>query len=185
MGRYKLNEAPIKVTFQLKPGLLKTKVEKTILCIISFAYYEYNKELFIKNKKAELLNTKVRGRESIIQKIYEAANRGEMPKFYKRLSLSTGITIPEQFWNKMEKKAIGNYTYLNDRLSILEENIEMLYSSLIKLESFELTPKTLLGEIKKHIFKNNEPTQPLPDFTITNPIRSSKQRRRALDDDQL
>ncbi|MBK8415182.1 MAG: hypothetical protein IPL22_12270 [Bacteroidetes bacterium] len=97
-----------------------------------------------------------------------------MPKFYKRLSLSTGITIPEQYWNKMEKKAIGNYAYLNDRLSILEENIEMLYSSLIKLESFELTPKTLLGEIKKHIFKNNEPTQPLPDFTITNPAGISE-----------
>lgn len=168
MGRYKSNEAPIKVTYQLKPGPLKTKVERSILCIISFSYYEYNRKLFWETKKAELVGNKNRDSQYIMRRIHEAADRGEMPKSYKRLSLSTGITIPESFWNKKEKKAVGQYGHINDKLSILEENIELLYTSLIKIESFKLTPKSFHSEIKKHIFKH-DPTKPLPDFTITNP----------------
>ncbi|MDQ3051867.1 MAG: hypothetical protein M3Q95_13340, partial [Bacteroidota bacterium] len=178
MSRYKSNQVPITVTFHLKPGILKTKIDRSIICIVSFSFLSSKRKSF-KELEKELSEKGLlkKDEKNIARRINEAGNAQKIQrdsKSYSRISLSTGISIPNQFWIRDEKKAIGRYEQINSQLTILKDNIEKLYASLIKLESFKLTPKSFQAEIKKHIFKNNNPTNPLPDFTITSPAGGSE-----------
>jgi len=178
MSRYKPNQVPITITFQLKPGILKTKLERSIICIISFSFISPKRRSMEAIKKELFDRGLIKENDPHIRRRITSAIVTQkvisVTKSYRRISLSTGLSIPDQFWNKNEKTATGSYENINYQLTILQENIEKLYASLIKLESFKLSPTSFHSEIKKHIFKNNNPTKPLPDFTITSPAGGSE-----------
>lgn len=167
MSRYKKNDVPIRINFHLKPGTLKTKIERTILCIISFSYcmtthHSVEEQERVANERGFIMpNGELDPRAKGLIKAFS--------KSYKRISISTGLAVPDQFWDNKNKSASGKYNHLNDKLSLLKENIQKLYFSLVKLESYYLTPKSFLKEIKKHLFDNNIQSKTLPDFSITNP----------------
>lgn len=162
MARYANSEkGGITINFQLKSGDLKTKIEKSILAIISCSFsiekliQSAVKETISKYKKSTVQSSfRVRGRTTLIYHLPPRSKKKTNKKTYKRLSISTGLSIPEMFW--VDKKAIGEYYYLNDKLDVLKTNIIKLHSSLIELESFSLTPKSFLSEIKKHIFQEEK-----------------------------
>ena len=73
-------------------------------------------------------------------------------KYYKKVSVSTGLALPKMFW--VNGTAVGSYSHYNDKIKAFADNVTMIYESIT--DKSKLTPEILRDKINKHLIKNNE-----------------------------
>jgi len=74
-------------------------------------------------------------------------------KVYKPFKVATGLTVHASQWDNVNKKALGAYTEVNDKLDLFQEAVIRLYAMLSEQETKEVEPKYLADQIKIHIRK--------------------------------
>lgn len=136
----------LKINIQVKKT---SKFNRLILLYVNFGYksvLKYTEEHITENNPEMDL-------EIVGGYIYDSIKENLKQTTYKPLVISTGLSVPIQFWDDKEKKCLGVYDFYNDKLFQIIEGIELLYKTLCNIPNKIVTPEIFHHHIQKDILQ--------------------------------
>ena len=131
-----------------------------ILCVCSLRKSEqYFKELDMNTGEEDRI---------VINETFRTSDEALVIKTaYKQAIVSTGVSVPSEFWDNENKKIISGYPKakkLNGELKVFKDNVQKLYDSLL-LANKKVEPVMLKKYLIKHIVNNRAAVK---DFDFSN-----------------